>query len=285
MSGSIGTGFKAPDFRQLFIVFSNRLPGAGYDLIGAAQLGNDLDPERSVSYDLSLRYEDGQRDLSSTASILYSAEVRAFRNDLRNLIEFYLADIVEGRSVYSYRNLARAYTQGFEATLNLALGLSDIGAFSVQGGYQFLDAKDVEVLEAIDRGEAGTIEGPLTREDYHGLWNRSRHSGTLRLQYDTEDRLWSGNVRFQFVGQYGDESLDKNGVVIADPPRKVLDREDEFVDGYTVINAAVTRTITLPGGEMLTVGAGANNLLDHYHPTLIPGLVGRQFFVQAALRF
>ena len=32
-SANIGSGFKAPDFRQLFVTFSNRLAGAGYDLI------------------------------------------------------------------------------------------------------------------------------------------------------------------------------------------------------------------------------------------------------------
>jgi len=284
MSGSIGTGFKAPDFRQLFVVFSNRLPGAGYDLIGAARLGNTLEPERSVSYDLSMRYEDGQRDLSRTMSILYSGEIRAFRNDLTNLIEFYLYGTVDNRNVYSYRNLARAYTQGIEVNLTVALGFSSFGALSTMVGYQFLDAKDVEVLDAIDAGLAGTINEPLTRAAYGGLWNRSRNSGVLRFQFDSEDRLWSANVRFQFVGRYGDESLDKNGIVISDPPRKVLDRDDEYVDGYTVMNIAATRTIDL-GSNIITVGAGANNLFNTYHPTLIPGLVGRQYYLQAAFQF
>jgi outer membrane receptor for ferrienterochelin and colicins len=285
MSGSIGTGFKAPDFRQLFVVFSNRLPGAGYDLIGAARLGNTLLPERSVSYDIGFRYDNGQRDLSSSVSILYSADVRAFRNDLQNLIEFYLAGTVNDRNVYSYRNLARAYTQGIETNITATIGISAIGAFGISGGYQFLDAKDVEVLDAIDDGLAGTIEKPLTREDYHGLWNRSRHSGTLRLQYDSEDRLWSANIRFQFVGPYGDESLDKNGIVISDPPRKVLDRDDEFVEGYTVMNLALTRSIEWDASTTLVLGGGINNVFDTFHPILIPGLVGRQFFLQAALNF
>ena len=284
-SGSIGTGFKAPDFRQLFVVFSNRLPGAGYDLIGAARLGNDLQAERSVSYDFGVRYEDGQRELSNKVSFLYSADVRLFRNDLRNLIEFYLAGNIDNRNVYSYRNLASAYTQGLEANLTLVIGISDFGAITIGGGYQFLDAKDAEVLDAIDEGLAGTIDKPLTREDYHGLWNRSQNSGTLRFQYDSEDQLWSANMRFQFVGRYGDESLDKNGFVISDPPRKVLDREDEFVPGYTVMNLAATRSITLDANNNVVLGVGVNNLFDHYHPTLVPGLVGRQFFVQGVLRF
>lgn len=285
LSGSIGTGFKAPDFRQLFVVFSNRLAGAGYDLIGAARLGNTLEPERSVSYDIGLRYEDGQRELSTRTSLLYSADVRVFRNDLFNLIEYYLYGSVDGRNVYSYRNLARVYTQGFEVNLTTAVAVSEVGAFTISGGYQFLDAKDVEVLEAIDAGLAGTIDEPLTREDYGGLWNRSRNSGTLRLQFDDHERLWSANIRFQFVGRYGDESLDKNGIVISDPPRKVLDRDDEYVDGYSVMNVALTRQFPLSDGTTFSVGAGINNVFDTFSPTLIPSLVGRQFFVQFGTRF
>ncbi|MBK7184994.1 MAG: TonB-dependent receptor [Ignavibacteria bacterium] len=231
------------------------------------------------SYDLSLRYEDGQRQLTDELSLLYSAEIRAFRNDLRNLIEFYFVESVEGRDVYSYRNISQAYTQGIECNLRLALAIDDIGVFSVLGGYQFLDAKDVQVLEAIDKGEAGTIDGLLTREDYHGLWGRSQNSGSLRIQYDSPDHAWSTNVRFQFIGRYGDESLDKNGIVISDPPRKVLDRDDEFVQGYVVVNLALTRSFMF-NAQRLIIGTGINNLLDEFHPTLIPGLVGRQFYAQ-----
>jgi outer membrane receptor for ferrienterochelin and colicins len=284
LSGSVGTGFKAPDFRQLFVVFSNRLAGAGYDLIGAERLGNTLEPERSVSYDIGLRYEDGQRELSPTASLLYNADLRLFRNDLFNLIEYYLYGTVENRNVYSYRNLSRAYTQGIEANLSFTLVFSEVGAFTMSGGYQFLDAMDVEVLEAIDAGQAGTIDDPLTRSEYGGLWNRSRNSGTLRLQYDDPDRVWSGNVRFQFIGRYGDESLDQNGIVISDPPRKVLDREDEYVSGYTVINIALTRQFRFDDGTSFSIGAGINNILNKFDPILIPGLVGTQYFVQVSTR-
>lgn len=285
ISGSIGTGFKAPDFRQNFIEFSNRLPGASYDLIGAARLGVQLQPERSLSYDVGLRYEDAEFE-TDQGKILLSAEARAFRNDLHNLIEYYLYGTVDGRNVYSYRNLARVYTQGLEINARVVYAIDEIGAFGLSGGYQFLDAKDVEVLNAIDNGQAGTIDQPLTRDSYHGLWGRSRNSGALRLQYDSPDRAWSANIRFQFVGRYGDESLDKNGIVISDPPRRVLDRDDEFVAGYTVMNVAVTRTFAL-GSERtsLTLGTGLNNIFDVVNPQYIPGLVGRQFFVQAGYRF
>lgn len=283
-SGGIGTGFKAPDFRQLFVTFSNRLSGAGYDLIGARRLGIDLEPERCLTYDAGLRYEDGQRRLSATASVLYNAEIRAFRNDLSNLIEFFFVRRMDGRDVYSYRNVARAFTQGIETNLFLALAHDELGTFSLMAGYQFLDARDQQVLDAIDKGQAGTIDQLLTRDAYGGLWGRSRNSGTLRLQYDDPASRYSINARFQFIGRFGVESLDKNGYVISDPPRKVLDRDDEYVSGYTVLNLAGSVNVTWFGLKS-TVGIGVLNTLNVCDPTLIPGLVGRQAYVQLSTTF
>jgi len=283
-SAGVGTGFKAPDFRQLFVTFSNRLSGAGYDLIGASRLGVDLQPERSLTYDLGVRYEDGHRRLTSQSSIIYNAEIRAFRNQLSNLIEFYFVRSIGGRDVYSYRNVARAFTQGVESNLNLAYAHDGIGTFSLLAGYQFLDARDQQVVDAIDRGQAGTAEGLLTHEAYGGLWGRSKHSGVLRLQYDDPSRALSVNARFQFMGRFGVEALDKNGIVISDPPRKVLDRDDEYVAGYTVLNLAMSYTTDIAGMHG-TFGIGLLNGLDVLDPLNIPGLVGRQVTAQVQLRF
>lgn len=285
-SGSVGTGFKAPDFRQLFVAFSNRLPGANYDLIGAQRVGVNLQPERCLTFEAGIRYEDGQRELSSQASLLYSAEIRGFRNSITNLIEFYLYGTINNRNIYSYRNLASAYTQGFEMNFNLVLALADFGNFGITSGYQFLDAADNQVLDAIDNKQAGTIDNVLTRSDYGGLWNRSRNSGTLRLQYTSLQSDWSANIRFQFVGKYGDESLDKNGFVISNPARKVLDNPDEYVNGYTVVNLGVSKTFSLENSPTkYLLSTGINNVCNVSNPMLIPGLVGTQFFVQAAVTF
>lgn len=283
-SAGIGTGFKAPDFRQLFVTFSNRLSGAGYDLLGASRLGVDLQPERSLTYDVGVRYEDGHRRLTSESSIIYNAEIRAFHNELSNLIEFYFVRSVGGRDVYSYRNVARAFTRGIESNLNLAYAHDRVGTFSMLAGYQFLDARDRQVVEAIVKGQAGTIDGLLTHEAYGGLWGRSRHSGVLRLQYDDPSAAFSVNARLQFVGRFGVEALDKNGIVISDPPRKVPDRDDEYVAGYTVLNVAMSYTTDVAGMHG-TFGVGMLNGLDVLDPLNIPGLVGRQFTAQIQLRF
>lgn len=284
VSTSAGSGFKAPDFRQLFVTFSNRLAGAGYDLIGAQRLGIDLQPERSFSVDASLRYEDGHRQLSTSTSLLYNAELRGFRNNLDNLIEFFFVSSLNGRDVYSYRNVAQAYTQGIEANLSLAIAHEPTGLYSVSGGYQFLDAVDLQVLRAIDNGTAGYFDKVLTRQDYKGLWGRSRNTGVLRLQYDTPEKHTNINLRLQFVGRFGDEALDKNGYAVSDPPRKVLDRDDEYVAGYTVVNVSYTTTAKL-FGHAFRIGLGLQNALDVAIPTRIPGLVGRQFYLQTSTTF
>ena len=231
-----------------------------------------------------MRYEDGLRRLTSVSSIIYNAELRGFRNELSNLIEFYYVRTVAGRDVYSYRNVARAFTQGIETNLNLAYAHDAIGTFSLLAGYQFLDARDQQVVDAIDRGQAGTAQGLLTHEAYGGLWGRSRNSGVLRLQYDDPSQAFSANARFQFIGRFGVEALDKNGIVISDPPRKVLDRDDEYVAGYTVLNLAVSYTAHI-GQSRATFGVGLMNAFDVLDPIVIPGLVGRQFTAQLQLRF
>ena len=96
--------------------------------------------------------------------------------------------------------------------------------------------------------------------------------------------MWSVNVRLQFIGRFGDESLDKNGIVITNPPRKVLDRDDEFVAGYTVMNLGCTHSFMFNSNRLL-IGAGINNLFNEFQPTLVPGLVGRQFYIQSTFTF
>jgi outer membrane receptor for ferrienterochelin and colicins len=284
ISSSIGSGFKAPDFRQLFVSFSNRLPNANYDLIGAARIGSTLEAERALSYDVSLRYEDGHYALSEQLAVLYFAEVRAFRNNIDNLIEFFLFGELNNRAVYSYRNIASATTQGLECSMSIAFAHSSFGTLTFSGGYQYLDAFDNQVVEAIEAGTAGTISQPLTKAQYGGLWGRSAHSGTMRVQFTEKSGAFSANCRMQFVGRFGDEALDINGIVISNPARKVLDLPEEYVAGYTVVNFGVAYNF-MPSFDMpFSLTAGFNNVLNVANPTRIPGLVGAQVFMSISVQ-
>jgi outer membrane receptor for ferrienterochelin and colicins len=319
---SVGTGFKAPDFRQLFVEFSNRLPGAGYDLIGAYRLGNILEPERSVAFDVGVHTEFSELLKWSPEVGTWSFEARAFHNALRNLIEFYFVQRVDNRDVYSYRNVAHAYTQGVETTLRGTVPLrcmhnkADYSErLSMSFGYQWLDAADVEVLNAIAAGTAGTVNPStgaferLTRQQYRGLWFRSPHLGTLRAQYDNDDAGWSANVRAQYIGVAGDEGLDRNGLVIGNPPRRVWDNESESIPAYWNINCTMSKTFTLRqtstpspstsspetasplsiaspfAPKLLRVNIGVNNLLDVINLRSLPGMVGRQIFINATIEW
>ncbi|GAB1430504.1 TonB-dependent receptor [Ignavibacteria bacterium] len=290
--GSVGTGFKVPDFRQLYVEFSNRLAGAGYDLIGARRLGLDLQPERSTAFDLGVQWHPSAFEPFFGISAEIFTEARCFRNNLSNLIEYYYVgqDPSGTRAIYSYRNLSRVYTQGIEANFRCSAHLSEKKSVTVSAGYQYLDANDVEVLEAIENGTAGTVNPSsgvftrLTREMYGGLWFRSRNSGAASVRYDDEGSGWSANIRAQFIGRFGNEALDKNGVSVSNPQRITLDRDDEYATGYIMLNCAVGKTFRLGGGThtAITVNTGINNLTNAMNLVSIPSLVGRQLFINAA---
>ncbi|MFM8438267.1 MAG: TonB-dependent receptor plug domain-containing protein, partial [Candidatus Kapaibacterium sp.] len=118
LRGSVGTGFKAPDFRQLYVVFRNNLQGAGYVLTGARLVGEDLKAERSLSADVSLSYDAAYATHVDSQQRLYvHADIRAFENRISEMIEFYLWRIEGQTSVYSYRNVSRVRTRGMETNV------------------------------------------------------------------------------------------------------------------------------------------------------------------------
>ncbi|WP_372975212.1 TonB-dependent receptor plug domain-containing protein, partial [Muriicola sp.] len=162
VKGSIGSGFKAPDFRQLYLDFSN-VAGGGYSVFGkevesegierlrendelaslqvdASELGDPLDAESSVGYNLGITYKKGG----------LSAEINLFRNDFRNLIDTrILATKNNGQNVFGYINRERVFTQGLETDLKVRL----LDNLELSAGYQLLFAYDKDRLEDIENGE------------------------------------------------------------------------------------------------------------------------------------
>ncbi len=287
---SIGTGFRAPDFRQLFISFTNRLQGAGYALMGARRMGTELLPERSVACDASAVFPLRNCFPALAWEDDCVLELRVFANWVHNLIEPYYVGRFEGLDVYSYRNIARIATRGVEATLRGGLVISPLWKLQLRTAYQFLDAVDLDVLDAIAAGLAGTQDPttgrftPLRRSDYGGLWGRSRHtlSGTLQVTYvPMQTALF---VRFAHRSRFGDEALDRNGIAVLNPPRRVLDRADEYVPGFWNLSCWLTHSWNIASAT-LTLAAGGRNLLNVLNPRFIPELVGRQWFISADLQW
>ena len=124
---SIGQGFKAPDFRQIYLDFTNAAAG-GYSVFGTAQaqqvigqlssLGQigalydnyyqlkALKPEYSTGMHFSWDYEPTDKSFLS---------VQLFRNDINNLIQVQqVGAYITGAQIFSYLNIGRAFTQGIE---------------------------------------------------------------------------------------------------------------------------------------------------------------------------
>lgn len=281
---SVGSGFKAPTFQQLYMDFTN--PVAGYSVLGAtdvqaalSQLENQgqiqsyltdpatlgaIRPESAVSFNLGL-------EIGLVKDV--DLRLQLFRNNVRDLIETLpVAAKTNGQNVFTYVNLRRIYTQGLEGEMTVR----PWPALSLTLGYQYLDATDRDVLDALD---AGTIykrvngrDRRVERSEYGGLFNRSRHTGTLRLTYRHEALGLVATVRGLYRGRYGYGDLDGN---------LILDDDREYVPGYTLWHCTLTRRMN----DQFSVKAGVENLFDTTKPALIPSLPGRLLFAGIDVHF
>lgn len=287
VNGSVGKGFKAPDFRQQFLDFTNAL--VGYTLLGANEIGagltrlknqgeidanvdispwlsdHSLSPERSVGYNFGVQY----------TPIKYTKlDVNFFRNDIYDLIERYNLPFTKtnNQAIFSYVNISKAYTQGFDITLKQALSRSLL----FTAGYQFLQAKDKDVISRIKSGAVykrdpvtfNTTETSL--KEYGGLFNRAKHSTSLQLLYKSQKKYFDASIRASFRGRVGYSDLNGNNI---------LDDDREYTDGYLMLNATICRDFL----SWLKVQVGSDNILDHLDRERLPNLSGRTFFMNCII--
>lgn len=279
---SVGSGFKAPTFQQLYMDFNN--PLIGYNVYGTTgiQAGlqrlveqgqiqeiihdpkfvSDIKPENSWAFNIGLNYQP---------NALWLIQTNAFRNNVRNLIETTpVALKTNGQQVYTYSNLAHIYTQGIESEVNFRRA-----NVSVTASYTFLDTADLAMLEKIRNGElyttnAQNIPRRMTRAQYGGLFNRSKHSATLRITRDihlaallaTDTWDFSVTMRGQFTGRYAYD--DRNGNLVPDIA-------SEYVTGYLLLHLNLTKPLSTKGQLIF----GAENLANQTRPKFIPSLSGR----------
>lgn len=275
---SMGAGFKTPDFRQMLLNFNNA--ASGYYVFGAniaergiarlqeegliaqilidpATIGN-LNAETSWSINTGFRWK-----LTSQSLI----QLNTFRNEIDNLIEVApVAQLVTGQNAFSYFNIRSVVTQGIEVDANINL----LDNLSLSAGYAFLDTKDLEMLERIENGEifkrnAQNQTRRVTRADYGGLFNRSRHSGNFKVNYRDSFTEINWSLRAIYRGKFG--FADRNGNLI-------LDDEREYAAGWVSIN--LTASKTFDNGFFLE--AGGTNLLNTATPAQ-PNNPGRVLFL------
>ena len=162
---SFGQGFRAPDFKDLYLDFSNST--SGYQVLG----NPDLQPESSGSWNLGVEYQFKSALLG---------RVHLYRNNLKNLIEAErIGTSVLGGSKFQYFNVSEAFTEGIEVELSTR----SIGGFAATIGYAYLNGKDKET--------------GLT------LLNRSKHSGNLKLAYTNQDTGFNVDLRGRYASRWG----------------------------------------------------------------------------------
>ena len=281
-TGSAGWGFKAPDFRHLYLNFYNAQ--IGYSLLGSQQLGAellrmqqqgllqpganitpfttnvDLQPENSFGAHVGAKYTGNK----------WIIETGLFRNDIRNLVDVFTLPFsrINNQAIFSYHNINRVYTQGFE--MDIKYKLSPV--IVVSGGYQFLDARDKEVLAQIQNGKLYKRDPitfqttAVTRDGYFGLFNRSRHSANIKLLYEEQKSGWSVYIRSMYRGKFG--FGDVNGNNIADDER-------EMVKGFIMTNMAIAKSFK----GQLQLQAGVENIFAYTNPQKLPNIPGRLFFL------
>lgn len=275
---SYGSGFKAPDFRQLYLSYVN--PAAqGYRVYGSEEFSMlDMEAELAagiISQILPEAYQIGtllpeishgfnagyHRRFASTG---ISADVNVFYNDIQNLINYLpVALQSNGTFVFSYKNTKRAFTAGVECNVSGKLGKR----LDWSAGYQFLFTGEQAILRQIADGKVYGRPGPnfgariMTLSDYSGLLGRSPHMANLKCTYADPEHKWSGTLRLMYRSRWGVVDLDGNGFANMD---------EEFARGFVNLNMSVQKTLYKNFSGQIAV----NNVLNHRDEINTPNMPG-----------
>lgn len=276
---SIGQGFKAPDFRQLFLDFTNAAAGS-YSVFGVAQaqqviakldalgqIGN-LFPSYYQLKALKPEYSNGVHfTWDWKINTRSNVSVQFFRNDIKNLIESQqVGTYISGAQIYSYLNIGRAFTTGFELEgqhqLNKTLTLS--------GGYQYLVTGDKDQIAEIKSGTVYTKNSQgysrlLKLNEYVGLPNTSKHKLQIKLNYNSPKGYYL-NVRTIYRSRWAVNNNNGN---------EVFDNGDVFASGYVAINSAAGKTFK----NGLNIQAGIDNITNYIDAANLPNLPGRTLYM------
>ncbi|WP_428033144.1 TonB-dependent receptor plug domain-containing protein [Amphritea sp.] len=201
--GSYGTAFSAPSLVQMYSTFTRN--GYGTSIIN----GNpDLQPEESVSYELSLGYQLDRGAL----------ELTLYRSDVDQLIAAELnstSGVCPGFSctkTYLYTNIDKATLEGAEATLSYALTDQQ----KLSGSLEYLDARDATTHER--------------------LTERARWQS--RVSLDSEwSSAWSSSIRFRYTGYY-----------YATPSNLMSPYDSHFTTVDTHLNYQLNHSVQLMAG-------------------------------------
>jgi outer membrane receptor for ferrienterochelin and colicins len=282
---SYGRGFKAPDFRQLYLNFTNLAAGA-YSVFGTEVAKVEmkrliaigmLDQSTAMYDKLNVLKPETSGGLNVGMNVSLkqdlSLHINLFRNDLNNMI---VTDVIgykkNGGQIFSYFNLKRGLTEGLEAGFSKKINR----AITVNGGYQFLYTADKDVLNAIAKGQVFQrdlhtgIASVMHLSNYGGLSNRSMHTANIKLFYSGANGVFA-TLRNIYRGKWGTVDMDGNGLI---------NRADEFAKGYIQSNASVGYK-----KEKWELMVGLDNMFNYKDPVNLPGNPGRVSYINLQLHF
>lgn len=280
-----GTGFKAPDSRQLFLNFTN--PLVGYTVLGHELAAEELDrmeAEGLIAERLiRVTNEPLKSERSYAGSIGFSyrpvkgleLQSDAYYNHVYNLLETQpFARKTNGQFVYSYYNINSIFTAGVHSTVT----------YRKQGwvakiGHEYLKTGDYDMIDQIRNGlvyrrnpETFATE-KVGIKDYGGLFNRSKHTATASLSYTHPVKEWFVSTRATYRNKYG--LMDVNGNMIPDI-------EEEYVKGYAMLYVSGGVSVWK---KKMQLSAGIDNLSNFTSPDYIPSVSGILPWVQVRYTF
>ncbi len=279
---SVGSGFKAPTFQQLYLDFTNA--AAGYSVFGSTNVRESMSRLQQSGQIQSILLNPNQLEqIRAESSIAFnlgadfnpsqslSFKVNVFRNNVRDLIATQpIAVRTGGGSIFTYFNLNRVFTQGVETEFTF----KPFANWTLSAGYQLVDVKDMQVLEDIRAGKIGRTEGsvlnpvfvPIRESEYGGLFGRSRHLLNVKLLYENSALGFSGFLRCVIRSRYGFADLNGN---------LILDNDNEYAPGYAIWDITLNKKLWAGFG----VQAGIDNVFNQTDVRYTPFLPGRIVFV------
>ena len=278
LNASVGRGFKAPDFRQLYLSFTNVAAGS-YSVFGALEAQeqiNKLDKQGQIQsieddfYKLTTLKPEFSTGINLGAKITLSqnafAEINLFRNDIENLIDNRLiAYYKNGAQIFSYLNVNNAYTQG----IDINLGTKLYNTITLTSGYQFLLTADKQHIKDIKNGnvftkDANGVSRRMDISEYFGLPNRSKHMANFKILY--EKKSFFVNTRVIYRSKWAVSDKDGNGL---------YNTNDEFANGFVQLNCSIGNQFKNNLGLQL----GCDNILNYTDNNNLPNMPGRTFYI------
>lgn len=164
LRASLGQGYRVPNLKERHYLFDHS--ALGYRVIG----NPDLQPESSTSAQLGASLQFG-RGLSLEANL--------FHNRVRDLIQTDLEryTVIDGVAHYTYRNVARARTQGLETGVQWQA----LPALRLQAACTYTRTRDLGTGQELTRRPRH-----IARLGADWAWS-DRHEGSLRARHQSDE--------------------------------------------------------------------------------------------------